>query len=332
MQSQSILVSVCILAYNHEKYIAQAIESVLIQKTNFKYEILIGEDYSHDNTPYILKKYMDRYPDIIEVTFQDPSKKIYINGKPTGRYNFISLVSKCSGKYIAILDGDDYWTDPYKLQKQVDFLEANPDFSICFHQVQLLIDRTGELIDDFLTKEVPAVTTIDDLAHKNYIHTPSVVFRNGIEIPEWFNQVPIGDFPLYILLAQQGKIYKMPDVMAVYRIHEKGIIQSRLKDDMSKKSEIQISYAKMYHHLYKHTGLLIFKRCFIGSLVTLRLYYLLQKKYVYAIKTSLKIMGNLKNIFTIRQFCVSVFCVFFPFIMHYIYASRKRLIHHKRIL
>src|SRR6516164_8232942 len=117
-------VSVFMITYNHGKYISEAIESIVSQKTNFEFELVIGEDCGPDDTRAICEQYAAKYPDIINLL---PSDKNY---GPMG--NTIRVMYACTGKYVALCEGDDYWTDPYKLQKQVDFLEANPDFSICF--------------------------------------------------------------------------------------------------------------------------------------------------------------------------------------------------------
>ena len=119
-------ISVCITTYNHEKFISQALDSVLMQKTDFDFEVLVGEDDSPDNTRDIVKKYARRYPDKLRLFLNDRKNVIYINGRPTGRWNFINNIRHAKGEYIALLDGDDCWTDPNKLQVQVDFLENNP--------------------------------------------------------------------------------------------------------------------------------------------------------------------------------------------------------------
>lgn len=216
-----ISVSVCIITYNHEKYIAQAIKGALSQKVdNYNYEIVIGEDCSTDKTREIIMKYQKENPDKI---------KIIYNEKNLGMMdNFINTLNSCTGKYIALCEGDDYWTDPYKLQKQVDFLEENPDFSICHHNMQVIYDdgRKPCLSNSSSQKEV---TTIEDLAKGNYIYTASCVFRNGLikEFPKWFKNAPIGDYPLHMLNAQYGKIRYLPDVMGVYRIHKDGILSNK---------------------------------------------------------------------------------------------------------
>lgn len=218
------LVTVCIFAFNHEKYIAQAIESVLSQKMNFEFEVIVGEDGSTDMTIEILHRFQSLNSSKLRILEQDQSKKIYLNGYPTGRWNFINTLSCARGKYISLLDGDDYWIDPLKLQKQVDFLEANPDFAICFHNV-LIENKSGEKgLCNLIPDNIEKTLSIVDLAKFNFIHTPSVVFRNGLikDFPEWFLKSPVGDYPLHMLNARQGLIKYFPEAMAVYRMHGGG--------------------------------------------------------------------------------------------------------------
>ena len=212
------MVSVDMITYNHEAYIKQAIEGVLMQKTNFKFELVIGEDCSTDRTREICIEYQKKYPDIIKLLL--PEKNLGMNE------NGIRTVNACSGKYIALCEGDDYWTDPLKLQKQVDFLEGNEEYSICFHPVKVWKENEKELVDDFITREVPETTTILDLAEGNYIHTPSVVFRKNQEVFDTFQSLgalPVGDYVLHMLNAKYGMIKKLPEIMGVYRVHDGGV-------------------------------------------------------------------------------------------------------------
>ena len=209
------LVSILMITFNQEKFIAQAIESVLMQRVNFKYEIVIGEDYSTDRTRDIVLEYQEKYSDRI---------KLLLQGKNAGMHkNFVDTYYACMGKYIALLEGDDYWTDPYKLQKQVDFLEKNPDFAICFHNMQIIYEDEPHLnrISNIKQKEI---TNIKTLARGNYVYTASCIFRkNFSKIPDWFYQCPVGDYPLHLLNAQYGKIKFINEIMGVYRIHQEGI-------------------------------------------------------------------------------------------------------------
>ena len=202
------------ITFNQEKFIAQAIESALMQHANFKYEIVIGEDCSTDRTRDIVWEYQEKYADRIKLLLQSENVGMH--------KNFVDTYYACRGKYIAILDGDDYWTDPYKLQKQVDFLENNPDFSICFHNMQIIYENEPRL-NRISNKNQNEITTINTLACGNYIYTASCVFRNNfIILPDWFYQCPVGDYPLHLLNAQYGKIKFVNEVMGVYRIHQEG--------------------------------------------------------------------------------------------------------------
>lgn len=208
------LVSVCMITYNHEKYIAQAIESVLMQKADFEYELVIGEDCSMDKTREIVRQYANKYGKQIKILL--PTHNLGMIP------NLINTISACNGKYIALLEGDDYWIDPYKLQKQVDFLEGNPEYVICFHCVKIL--ENGEFSNNDITEkrynqiEKYPANIIDLLTIGNFIHTPSVVFRNIIkEYPQEYMFSPVGDYFLYVILAQNGYIKRLDDVMAVYR-------------------------------------------------------------------------------------------------------------------
>lgn len=140
MKDEMPLLSVFMITYNHEKYIAEAIESALMQKTSFKYEIVIGEDCSTDQTRETVLEYATRYADKV--------KPIYQERNVGANKNAASVREACKGKYIALLEGDDYGIDPLKLQKQVDFLEAHPDFSICFHRAKK-VDTEGRDLGTF---------------------------------------------------------------------------------------------------------------------------------------------------------------------------------------
>jgi len=215
------LVSICMPTYNHANYIEQAIKGVLFQQTNFSFELCLGEDESSDGTREICVKYAEQNPETIRLFLRSRSDVIYINGKPTGSYNFLETLKACCGKYIALCEGDDYWTDPFKLQKQVDFLEHNPEFSICFHSTA---KRKGRRVK-VSNKHVPAEETgLKDIVERNYIRTVSAVFRNNLpeEFPRYFYTAPYTDHLLHCYNAQFGKIKYLDETMAVYRIHRGG--------------------------------------------------------------------------------------------------------------
>ncbi len=226
-------VTVITLAYNHEPYIRQCLDGIVMQKTNFAYELLIHDDASTDNTANIIREYEAKYPEIIKPIYQTENQ--YSKGGGTiGRF----LYPRATGKYIAFCDGDDYWTDPYKLQKQVDFLEKNEEYSICFHNVKIWKEIEQKMVDDYITKEVPETTTIVDLANGNYIHTPSVMFRYNKKVfDDYFllQNLPVGDYVLHMLNAKYGKIKKLSDTMAVYRVHAGGIWSEKALEDKALK-------------------------------------------------------------------------------------------------
>jgi glycosyltransferase involved in cell wall biosynthesis len=219
--------SVSITTYNHERFIAQAIESVLMQETDFDYKIIIGEDDSSDGTREIVKAYKAKFPEKIKLFLNDRKNVIYVNGKPTGIWNLSNNLKSAQGQYVALLDGDDYWTSPYKLQKQVDFLDEHSECAICFHGVQALYQDGRQKP---ISPNHPEISTLEDILKGNFIAKSSVMFRNGLfgDFPDWYYTMPMGDWPLHILNAQHGDIGYINQVMAVYRIHS-GSIRS-LKD------------------------------------------------------------------------------------------------------
>lgn len=219
-----MMATVSIVTYNHEKYIAQAIESVLMQRTDFDFEIIVGEDDSADRTREIVQEYRARYPDRVRLFLNDRKDVIYINGRPTGRWNFINNLKHAQGKYVALLEGDDYWTSPDKLQRQVDYLEANPDCAICFHSVQC-VDDGGRRLNVLSPRRKKPRYVLKELLRENFIPNCSVVFRNGLvrEFPDWYYGVPMGDLPLHVLNARHGDIGYLEEAMAVYRIHGGGV-------------------------------------------------------------------------------------------------------------
>ena len=218
-------VSVLITTYNHENYIAQCIESVLRQQTNFDFEILIGEDDSSDATRKICQQYAQKFPEKIKLFLNKRKDVIHILGKPTGRRNFVQLLKKANGQYLARCEGDDYWTDVHKLQKMVDFLDRHSDYMVAFHRVARQIGNQLQP-ERYLPPGEKEVYQITDLFQfDNFIRTSSVIFRNLFKgkIPEWVLNVPFGDITFNMLHAQQGKIKYFKEEMGVYRVHDKGV-------------------------------------------------------------------------------------------------------------
>ena len=225
-------VSVCIQTYNHAAYIARALDSVLMQETDFDYEIILGEDESSDGTREVCIDYARRYPDRIRLFLRSRQDVITIDGRPTGRYNFIQNLNAARGQYVALLDGDDYWTDPHKLQKQVTLLDQHPDYALCFHAAEA-IDAEGNPIRTIYPPGRQPTYTLRELLQHNFIPALSVLFRNHPEfhpLPHWFTETPYADWPLHILSATRGKLAYIDEVMGVYRRHEGGVTQGIYAD------------------------------------------------------------------------------------------------------
>jgi len=220
-----VKVSVLVITYNHERYIAQAIESALAQQTSFDFEIVVGEDCSTDRTRAILLAYQQRYPDTIRLLL--PEKNIGMHR------NFVQTLHACAGEYVALLEGDDYWTSRHKLQKQVEFLERHPKCAICFHATALIYEDGSHPPGKYPGGHQKEISTIEDLLVRNFMQTCSVMFRRGLfdTFPDWFFTLKLGDWPLHVLNAQHGDIGYIDEVMSAYRLHLAGVwsTQNRAK-------------------------------------------------------------------------------------------------------
>jgi len=223
------LVSICVLTYQHANYINKCLEGILKQKTNFPIEIIIGEDESQDGTREICIKYAKKYPDKIRLFLHSRKNNIKIAGKSTGRFTFVYNIYNARGKYIALLDGDDYWINPNKLQKQVDCFESNPDCSICFNPSFIINEKNKKLPYIWGPPFIKKHYTIEHLIlYGNFIPTSSVMFRNDLfkTFPGWFYEIITGDWPLNIINARYGKICFIDDYMSIWRKHPGGLYSS----------------------------------------------------------------------------------------------------------
>lgn len=248
-----IIASVCCITYNHVEYVKEALDGFLMQKANFPIEIIIHDDCSTDGTADIVREYKEKYPELITAILQTE------NQKSKGKKIFPITFERARGKYIALCEGDDYWTDPHKLQKQVDFLEDHPDHSICFTRAKVFFEDDG-----YPPFEVPKLDnqihtlTLEDLLRSNLIVNCTVMFRRGLikNFPSWYFTVLFGDWSLHILNAQHGKVGYFPEVMAAYRVHAGGIWSMRkLKDKLLEEVKFYKVVDKHlnfeYHHLIR---------------------------------------------------------------------------------
>lgn len=204
--------SVMMITYNQERFIGQAIQSVLAQRVNFDYEIVIGEDFSTDGTRAVVMDFYRRDPNRIVPLLRDRNIG--------GAANLIATLAACRGQYVALLEGDDYWTCEDKLKKQIDFLETHPNHAMCCHRVQY-IDATGFIEADVFPSLAAGTYSIEDLLRGNFVMTCSTVLRRDLvgALPARFSEVQPGDWLLFALVARHGKIELMDEVMAAYRVH-----------------------------------------------------------------------------------------------------------------
>ena len=243
-----MLVSISCLTYNHAPFIRDCLEGFLIQKTTFKYEVLIHDDASNDGTKEIIEEYQLKYPDIIFPIYQKENQFSKGYRGFNQKYNF----PRSRGKYIALCEGDDYWTDPYKLQKQVDFLEVNPDCSLCFHASKSIRNNDP---GEFILKRPKTIPQTNKFEMKDailggggFMATNSMLFHREYiqDRPEWMDKTPVGDAPLMLLLASKGKIGYIDEVMSVYRIMSSTTSWSASMQDRTRRKHHHYSILTMW--------------------------------------------------------------------------------------
>lgn len=230
---QEPVVSVICLTYNQQKYVRDCLNGFVEQQTSFPFEVLVYDDASTDGTADIIMEYKNSYPDIFRVELFKENN--FSKGKGyVGFYNFGIKVAR--GKYVAYCEGDDYWTDPLKLQKQVDFLEAHPQYVICAHETIVKDENpsqiNGQLYSD-LTNNLFISTkkrhySFYDTFTGNIFHVSSLMYKNrALELPKWLPSVSACDMILYMLLAREGDMFVFPEAMSVYRGHSDSLTSSR---------------------------------------------------------------------------------------------------------
>jgi glycosyltransferase involved in cell wall biosynthesis len=203
------------LAYNHAPHVAQALESVLAQRATFPYEVVVGEDRSTDGTREIVSSFAARHPDRVRVLARDRNLGMHANAAAT--------LSECRGEYVAILDGDDYWTDPEKLQLQVGALDGRPEASLCFHR-SLVVDAQGVEAGPPFPDPADAPFDLRHLLRRNFVPSASMMVRRSAlpALPPWYQEVGASDWLWNLLCARSGPIVFLPRVMSAYRVHTGG--------------------------------------------------------------------------------------------------------------
>ncbi len=237
-------VSVSIITYNHEKYIARTLDSVLQQQVDFPYEIIVGDDCSSDATPEILREYQQRHPDKIQLVLH-PKRNV---GVP-GRLNNITNLYACRGQYIAMLDGDDYWISTNKLQRQADFLDQSSDYAMTFHDTLFVADDPD--FESYYQSDthdilVPNATyTYQDVVDGWFMQTSTLCYRNGLigEFPEWFWHVYSADYAIQLLVAQHGKIKYFEELKAGRQMSDQSftsLYNTTLADNQLRINELKV--------------------------------------------------------------------------------------------
>lgn len=261
----SPLLSVCLITYNHAKFIEQSIDGVLKQTVDFPWEFIIADDCSTDGTAAIVRDYADRMPDLIRPILQSPNLG--------GDRNVKQMLRAAKGKYIAYLEGDDYWSDPLKLQTQVDFLEENPDFTICFHNTLVVYEQADK--DSHLSNnEKRDVFSFEDILAQRFFMTGSCVYRNGLfgDLPD---SLLLFDWVLHLLNSRNGKIKYMDTVMGVYRRHERGWSYS----DLRRRTLEAVGAAKASKTYFDLKYSKVFDGWIAGYYASLCMQYFRERKY-----------------------------------------------------
>ncbi len=218
------MVTICMATYNHENYIREALDGVLMQKTGFEYEIIIKEDKSTDKTREIVEDYQKKHPDKIRLWLCKEnlySQKL----KP-------QLDAFARGKYIARCEGDDYWIDPLKLQKQVVFLEENQDYNVCVGRYKFYYQNSGTFKKNRDFASLNKVLTLKDYLAYKFSHTATFLYRKNFEkLPDWMKKVYAGDQSIIIVVARDKKIKYFKDFFSVYRVHNTSVSSQFAKKD-----------------------------------------------------------------------------------------------------
>lgn len=247
------LVTICCITYNHAAYIRECLNGFLMQETNFKFEVVIHDDASTDETQSIIKEYCEKYPNVFSPIFQ------HVNQYSKGIKSIIQTfcVPQFRGKYIAMCEGDDYWIDPYKLQKQVDFLESHPDYGMCYTKVKRFVQKNNKFIDEWGGPN----EKLEDLLERNTVPTLTAVIRSEIyssyskELKKENKNWLMGDYPIWLYSSIKSRIHYLDEITGVYRIcnesasHSKSLIKTytfrcnffQIKDQIMKKLKVTLN-------------------------------------------------------------------------------------------
>lgn len=321
INENSPLVSILCITFNHEKYIAQAIEGFLIQKTNFKFEIIIHDDASTDKNVEIIKSYQCKNPELFNCIFQTENQYSKKDGSLEN-----AIFSAPRGKYIALCEGDDFWTDPYKLQKQVDFLEKNNEYGLVHHEADYFFQKSGKKIRNHhqTNKIYPSNGFVfEELLGNNNIYTPTVMFKSSLLKHFMAIDVSVrssflmGDYVMWMEFSQHCKFHYLPDSMSVYRVLENSASKSTSYErDMlflNSYYDIKLFFANRFQSKI-NTEKIIEQARLSASMYNAIKYYKNKKARDFASKLEIDSLGIL----------IKRILVFIPFLFRYI-LKRKML-------
>lgn len=269
------LVSVAVITYNQEKHIAQTLDSILMQKCNFDFNIIVGEDYSTDNTRMICEKYEKNYPGKVIILKHRQNLGLI--------RNYAATFANCTGKYIAQCDGDDYWTDPDKLQKQADFLENNPQYSLCFHDIEQIFE--GENTEKSYLETFRAGDYVPDNIWEEWVIATSTVmfYRKMVESPYYLKYATHKhmlqqDVFIIATANEQGKIFGLEEKMSVYRKHE-GSVTADGSSPKTDRMQRMLNYIRLIGKVYNGKYRKISKQYF--SFKAYRYAYVCRERKLY---------------------------------------------------
>lgn len=286
MDEREVMVTIRTITYNHEPFIRQCLDSFLMQKTNFRFIIVIHDDASTDRTADIIREYQQKYPEVIKPILQTENQ--YSKG-----YNLICelLDNTITSKYQALCEGDDYWTDPMKLQKQYDFMEAHPEYSACFHQAIIHYEdgsQPDQLYSDIEDRDYTGI----ELFNQNHRPpTASLFMRTSVCKSQIYQKIlsaspSFFDIPTILSCAHEGKIRGMSDIMSVYRKQQGGMTYS-----FRSATKGMLKIADDTHDFYKIFGKEYKKDCIDIYIVDYVNYFLANLHYgKYKIWSILKVL------------------------------------------
>ncbi len=279
MDKDEVVVSIRCLAYNHEPYIRQCLDGFVMQKTNFKVEVIVHDDASTDGTAAIIREYAEKYPELIKPIFETENQYSKHDGSLRRIMN-----EACIGKYIAMCEGDDYWTDPYKLQKQVDFLEKNLDYAFCCHRFEKYYEDSGSFDKEYayaFYRNGYDLKITESLFFKVWVTQPltALIRRDCLKrvYERKLNYKYFRDVHLFYFLLKEGKGISLNQFMGVYRLHKGGIAGMRDIFQSAKDTNLILS------ELWKNNKT---DFCLLRYVLYIKIVYIV--KYVHAVMFGLK--------------------------------------------